>query len=182
MTKNTLLVTLAFLLSSITQAQTPAAPPQVGIAAATSQASTPVTAQAAQSAATAQAPQAAQAPVATVTTAPVANHVATTASVAPTEVAPPVDVVKKKLTLKEKAKELWAKIVNFDFSQFNILAKTDKFVKAKKKQNIEAMEGAETGEWKHTKRLPASGKAKEIADKLDKQQADQLKKYDINSY
>jgi hypothetical protein len=85
---------------------------------------------------------------------------------------------KKKLNLKQKVQELWSKIQNFDYACLNILKRIESFALGKKKQNSEAIEGAETGEWKHTKRIPATGKAKDIADKLDKAQQAVLQKYE----
>ncbi len=89
----------------------------------------------------------------------------------------------KKLTVKQKIQKFWNKISQFDFQSLNIIGKTEKFVASKKKQNLEAFEGTETGVWKHTKRTPASGKAKQIADQLDKTTQDKIKKYDsLSSY
>jgi hypothetical protein len=89
----------------------------------------------------------------------------------------------KKLTVKQKIQKFWNKISKFDFESLNIVGKTEKFIAGKKKQNVEAMEGAETGIWKHTKRMPTSGKAKEIADQLDRTTQEKIKKYDsLNSY
>ena len=62
----------------------------------------------------------------------------------------------------------------FQFSKVQV------FVDKMKKQNTAAIEAGETGDFSAvvTKRRPATGKAKEIQDKLDKLQADKLKKYD----
>jgi hypothetical protein len=92
------------------------------------------------------------------------------------ESAAPAFTPKKHLNFKQKIQQLWVKISSFDFASLNILNKIETFAKGKKRQNSEALDGIETGEWKHTKRLPSSGKAKEIADQLDKAQQESLKK------
>lgn len=119
-------------------------------------------------------------------TAPAAQPAAVTgeapyaAATAAVDVAP---VTNKKLSFKQKIQKYWNKISQFDFQTLNIVGKTEKFVAGKKKQNLESMEGVETGVWKHTKRAPTSGTAKEIADKLDKTTQEKIKKYDsFNSY
>ena len=63
---------------------------------------------------------------------------------------------------------------------FKVLDKVQAFVDKMKAQNVSAIEAGETGNFSAvvTKRRPAAGKAKEIEDKLDKLQADKLKKYD----
>lgn len=127
-------------------------------------------------------------PAATAATAATVAAVATTATAAlttanDTTTTAAVTTPKKKLTFKQKLLEYWNKISNFDFQSLNIIGKTEKFVAGKKKQNLEAMEGVETGIWKHTKRMPTSGQAKEIADKLDKTTQEKIKKYDsVNSF
>jgi len=118
-----------------------------------------------------------QAQTPTATTTPAAIEQTATAAAAPS--ATPV----KRLTVKQKIQKFWNKIAKFDFESLNIVGKTERFIAGKKKQNVEAMEGAETGVWKHTKRVPASGKAKEIADQLDKVTQEKIKKYDsLNTY
>lgn len=106
-----------------------------------------------------------------------------TVSVVQTESAPAAASPTKKLTVKQKIQKFWNKISRFDYQSLNIIGQTEKFVAGKKKQNLEAFEGAETGVWKHTKRMPTSGKAKEIADQLDKTSQEKIKKYDsIDTY
>lgn len=102
---------------------------------------------------------------------------------APTAVAVSAKPTIKKLSAKQKIQKFWNKIANFDFQSLNIIGQTEKFVAGKKKQNLESVEGVETGVWKNTKRIPASGKAKEIADQLDKTTQEKLNKYNsIESY
>jgi hypothetical protein len=87
---------------------------------------------------------------------------------------------KRKADAEAKTKNrpsLWSMIK--DFSITGLMDKFKLFREKVQKQNIEAIEGAETGQWKHTKRrLPANGKTKELADKLDKIQQEKLNKYD----
>jgi len=116
----------------------------------------------------------------TVQPAAVTSEAPTAAATAAVDVAP---ATTKKLSLKQKIQKYWNKISQFDFQTLNIVGKTEKFVAGKKKQNLESMEGVDTGVWKHTKRAPTSGAAKEIADKLDKTTQEKIKKYDsLNTY
>lgn len=113
-----------------------------------------------------------------VTAAPTAKPVASRFS-SEAYAAAAVDKSKTKET-EVKAKKrpsLWKMLTSF--SIMGIVKHFEKLRDDAKQQNLEAIEGAETGIWKHTKRrVPANGKAKEIADKLDKIQQERLDQFD----
>ncbi len=93
---------------------------------------------------------------------------------------------KEKQTITTKftstRKTFIAKVAAFldKFNIFKMIDKVQAFVDKMKAQNVSAIEAGETGNFSAvvTKRRPATGQAKEIQDKLDKLQADKIKKYD----